>query len=158
LHAQLPGDNPYGRTQANINWICARCHTGPRPQFPGGMSTWNSAESSDAVRGGCYARLRGTDCHDPHLATGLVWPHAADHDDGLCLRSQEAYRDATARRSHTHHAPGSAGDRCMNCHMPRVNEGLDTVVRTHTIFSPTKAVVLEKNGPNACNLCHLDRS
>jgi predicted CXXCH cytochrome family protein len=157
LYAQLPRDDPHGRTHANTNWICARCHTGPRPLFPGGMSTWNSAEYSDASRGSCYSQLRCVDCHDPHRATGPVWPHPADHDDRLCLKCHDRYRDAAARRAHTRHAPGSAGDRCLNCHMPRVNEGLDTVVRTHTISSPTKAVLIEQNGPNACNLCHLDR-
>src|SRR5438128_2432708 len=43
----------------------------------------------------------------------------------------------------------------MNCHMPRINEGLQDVVRTHTIFSPTEPRMIEANQPNACNLCHL---
>jgi hypothetical protein len=157
VHAELPRDNPHGRTHANLNWVCSRCHVGPRPQFPGGLSTWNSTEYTDAVRGACYSQLRCVDCHEPHTPTGPTWPHSADHDDRSCLRCHEGYRDAKARQAHTRHAPGSDGDRCMNCHMPRVNEGLDTVVRTHTIFSPTKAASIEQNGPNACNLCHLDR-
>jgi hypothetical protein len=157
LYAELPQDNPHGRTHANVNWICARCHIGYRPQFPGGMSTWNSTEYSDAMRGGCYSRLKCIDCHEPHRAIGPVWARSPDQDDKSCLRCHEHYREPKARREHTHHAPGSEGDRCMNCHMPRINEGLDTVVRTHTIFSPTKAISVEKNGPNACNLCHLDR-
>jgi hypothetical protein len=41
--------------------------------------------------------------------------------------------------------------------MPKINEGLDQLVRTHTIFSPTKAALIEENGPNACNLCHLEQ-
>jgi predicted CXXCH cytochrome family protein len=155
--AQLPADNPFGRTHDNVNWICSRCHIGYRPQFPGGMSTWNSAEYSDAVRGSCYSKLRCVDCHDPHRTIGPVWAHPADHDDGLCLRCHENYRAATARKAHTHHAAGTEGDRCMNCHMPRTMEGLDTVVRTHLIHSPTKPAVIESNVPNACNLCHLDK-
>lgn len=46
----------------------------------------------------------------------------------------------------------------MNCHMPRINEGLQDVVRTHTIFSPTQTDMLEANHPNACNLCHTDKT
>src|SRR5216683_62470 len=157
LYAELPKDNPHGRTHANVNWICARCHVGNRPLFPGGMATWNSAESSDAMRGSCYSQLKCIDCHEPHRAIGEVWSRTPDQDDKSCLRCHEHYREPEARRAHTHHAPGSEGSRCMNCHMPQVNEGLDTVVRTHTIFSPTKAISIEKNGPNACNLCHLDR-
>jgi hypothetical protein len=55
-----------GRTSANINWACGRCHTGGRPAFAAGMSTWNSVEYSDAMRGSCYSKLRCIDCHDPH--------------------------------------------------------------------------------------------
>jgi predicted CXXCH cytochrome family protein len=155
--ADLPKENAFGRTHDNINWICSRCHTGLRPQFPGGMSTWNSAECSDAMRGSCYSKLRCTDCHDPHRTIGPVWSHSEDHDDRLCLKCHTSLREAATRQAHTHHASGSDGDRCMNCHMPRVNEGLDTVVRTHQIHSPTRADVIENNGPNACNLCHLER-
>ena len=46
----------------------------------------------------------------------------------------------------------------MNCHMPRINEGLQEVVRTHTIFSPTNPAMIEGNHPNACNQCHVDQS
>ncbi|MCA9209912.1 MAG: ammonia-forming cytochrome c nitrite reductase subunit c552, partial [Planctomycetales bacterium] len=52
----------------------------------------------------------------------------------------------------------SEGASCMNCHMPRINEGLEAVVRTHMIYSPTDASMIESNHPNACNLCHTDRS
>ena len=45
----------------------------------------------------------------------------------------------------------------MNCHMPHINEGIQDVVRTHTIFSPTQPDMIEANHPNSCNLCHLDQ-
>lgn len=45
----------------------------------------------------------------------------------------------------------------MNCHMPKINEGMQDVVRTHAIFSPTNPAMIEANQPNACNLCHLDK-
>ena len=46
----------------------------------------------------------------------------------------------------------------MDCHMPRINEGLQDMVRTHTIFSPTNASMIEANQANACNMCHVDKS
>ena len=46
----------------------------------------------------------------------------------------------------------------MNCHMPHLNEGLQNVVRTHMIFSPTNKKMLEAQQPNACNLCHTDQT
>tara|TARA_B100000676_G_C17690599_1_gene636144 strand:+ start:167 stop:703 length:537 start_codon:yes stop_codon:yes gene_type:complete len=45
----------------------------------------------------------------------------------------------------------------MNCHMPRLNEGLQAMVRTHLIFTPTNPDMIESNEPNACNMCHADK-
>jgi hypothetical protein len=36
--------------------------------------------------------------------------------------------------------------------------GIDRYVRTHRIASPTNAKLYDEAAPNACNLCHLDRS
>ncbi|MCH7729664.1 MAG: hypothetical protein IH991_24805 [Planctomycetes bacterium] len=150
-------DIDYGRSRANLTWACGRCHVGERPQFAAGIATWNSTECSDAMRGACYSQLTCIDCHDPHEATGAKWPRTAEEDDASCIRCHKQYELEEARSRHTHHPIGSEGSRCMNCHMPRINEGLQDVVRTHTIFSPTRADMIEANHPNACNLCHLDQ-
>jgi predicted CXXCH cytochrome family protein len=147
-----------GRTHANLNWACARCHTGGRPTFAAGMSTWNSVEFSDAAKGSCYSQIRCIDCHDPHTAIGPTWKVPAEREDAVCLKCHQQYKEPTRRAGHTHHAPGSEGDRCLNCHMPRLNEGLSEVVRTHMIYSPTRADMIHAGQPNACNLCHTDQS
>lgn len=148
-----------GRSDDNVNWVCARCHTGSRPYYANGVSTWNSTEYTDAMRGGCYSELRCIDCHDPHTATGKKWRRTPAEDDASCLRCHSKTMDSPqAIAAHTHHAPGSEGSRCMNCHMPRLNEGLQDMVRTHTIFSPTDHEMIESNQPNACNMCHADRT
>lgn len=152
-----PSGPSTGRTHDNVNWACGRCHIGERPQFAAGMSTWNSVEYSDAMRGSCYSRLKCVDCHNPHRATGPRWSASADHDDAVCLKCHAQFEPAPRRLAHTHHPAGSAGARCMNCHMPRLNEGIQDVVRTHMIYSPTRADMLEANHPNACNLCHTDK-
>jgi predicted CXXCH cytochrome family protein len=147
-----------GRTHDNVNWACGRCHTGRRPQFAAGMSTWNSVEYADAMRGSCYSKLRCIDCHNPHRAIGPKWSLSADEDDALCLKCHDKFRPDAERLAHTHHPAGSDGARCMNCHMPRINEGLQDAVRTHMIYSPTRADMIEANHPNACNLCHTEQS
>jgi predicted CXXCH cytochrome family protein len=147
----------FGRTHDNINWACGRCHIGHRPEYAGGMSTWNSVEYSDAMRGSCYSQLQCVHCHNPHRSTGPKWALTADQDDALCLKCHDHLKPAAKRMRHTRHLMGSEGARCMNCHMPRINEGLQDLVRTHTIFKPTRADMLEANHPNACNLCHTDK-
>lgn len=152
--AQKP--NP-GKTHDNINWACGRCHTGTRPTFAGGMSTWNSVEYSDAIKGSCYSQLKCTDCHNPHQATGPQWTQSPAKDDAVCLKCHQQFKESAKRQSHTHHKGGTEGDRCMNCHMPKIHEGLQEVVRTHMIYSPTRPDMLYANHPNACNVCHTDK-
>jgi hypothetical protein len=41
--------------------------------------------------------------------------------------------------------------------MPRIVLGVDHVIRSHRISSPTNPDMLAVAAPNACNLCHLDR-
>jgi hypothetical protein len=148
----------FGRTRENVNLVCAQCHSAPRNQHAGGAATVNSSEYRDARSGSCYSRLRCVDCHEPHTATGPVWSKSPDQDDAACLKCHQHYTAAETRAKHTHHAAGSAGDRCLNCHMPHVTEGLEDIVRTHQISSPTNAAIIGGAGSNACNLCHLDQS
>ena len=144
------------RSQA-ANWACGRCHTGDRPQYANGISTWNSTDFEDAMRGSCYSQLTCMHCHNPHQAIGPRWKNTPDQDDAKCLKCHQEYEPNNARVAHTHHPIGTAGSRCMNCHMPRIVEGLQDVVRTHTIFSPTQKDMIHGNQLNACNLCHTDQ-
>ena len=60
--------------------------------------------------------------------------------------------------AHTHHADDSTGSRCYNCHMPYTSYGLLKAIRSHTVSSPSVAESVDIGRPNACNLCHLDRT
>ena len=88
---------------------------------------------------------------------GKKWTQPVERDDAVCLKCHDQFRAKDRRASHTHHPAGSAGDRCLNCHMPRINEGLQDVVRTHMIYSPTRKDMIQANHPNACNLCHTNQ-
>ena len=158
----------WGRNSANKNFTCARCHSGDRPQYAAGMATWNSTEYSDALRGHCYqperAKARGmrmltcVSCHNPHETTGRRWKKTPEQDRESCVKCHSQYRDEVVAQTHTKHPSGTVGSQCMNCHMPRINEGMGDMVRTHTIFNPTNVKMLEANHPNACNMCHVDES
>ncbi|HSR68116.1 MAG TPA: hypothetical protein VLU25_09245 [Acidobacteriota bacterium] len=168
VNSQESSSQAWGRNSRNLNWTCARCHSGGRPRYAGGMDTWNSTEYSDASRGACYhpgraqaagmSALTCVHCHDPHYSIGPRWDRPPRRDDAQCLECHKALKEAGARRLHTRHQPETPGDRCMNCHMPRINEGLQDMVRTHHIFSPTQPHMIESGQPNACNMCHVDES
>ena len=64
----------------------------------------------------------------------------------------------TAVTAHTNHGTESEGSRCYNCHMPYTSYGLLKAIRSHTVSSPSVAESVETGRPNACNLCHLDKT
>jgi hypothetical protein len=77
-------------------------------------------------------------------------------DDASCMKCHEQYGQDLA--AHTHHAIGSSGSSCVNCHMPHTTYGLMKGVRTHRIESPSAKVSLRTGRPSACNQCHLDQT
>ena len=76
--------------------------------------------------------------------------------DAACHQCHETSKYQTTQ--HTHHALDSVGSSCMNCHMPHTSYGLLKAIRTHGINSPHIGRDRNLGRPNACNLCHLDRS
>jgi predicted CXXCH cytochrome family protein len=60
---------------------------------------------------------------------------------------------------HTHHRTGSQGSECIACHMPKIQQTIaDVNVRSHTFHFITPAESDSLKIPNACNVCHADKS
>ncbi len=139
-----------------VDAICAQCHSTPSPRWPNRAAQRNSTEALDLLAGACVPSIKCTDCHDPHVAgPGAGAPDQAQHL-AACTTCHPAFADAPARRAHSRH--GDADASCLDCHMPRIVQGLSAMVRSHRISSPSDAEMLALEAPNACNLCHLDRS
>lgn len=134
---------------AIVNTVCAQCHSGPSPRLADGTALRNSSEALDLAASPCTT-ARCTDCHDPHRG-GFDERRAI----AACTTCHPAFADPASARLHAGH---EAGTTCLDCHMPKIVMGIDRFVRTHRISSPTDPRVLATAGPNACNLCHLDRS
>ena len=91
-----------------------------------------------------------TDCHDAHSA------RLRQEGDGLCTRCHAA--GTYSARSHHHHPPGSAGARCVECHMPARTYMVVDPRRDHSFRVPRPDLTASLETPNACNHCHGDRS
>lgn len=107
----------------------------------------------------CYLRGEAScfSCHSLHGYEDVDDQlGAAMRTDKACLQCHDTYADRI--QEHTHHAAESPGSRCYNCHMPYTSFGLFKAVRSHQIESPSALATLEYRKPNACNLCHLDRT
>ena len=91
-----------------------------------------------------------TNCHEPHSG-GL-------RATGNALCGQCHQPDRYDSRAHHFHEAGSAGARCVNCHMPeRTYMGVDAR-RDHSIRVPDPVASLRLGVPNACTQCHKDRT
>jgi predicted CXXCH cytochrome family protein len=119
-------------------------------------------EYNGLVLSACYRRGEGTrklgcpSCHSMHDSAPEGQLARGREGDAACTPCHDGARYAA--RSHTHHAPGSAGSACMGCHMPMTAYALLKGIRSHRIDSPEARDLGASDRPNACNLCHLDRS
>ena len=78
--------------------------------------------------------------------------------DGQCLQCHAPLREAAKLEAHSHHRAGSSGAQCVNCHMPYTVYGLGKAARSHQISNPDLATDLAAGRPNACNICHVNRT
>ena len=96
-----------------------------------------------------------TTCHRAHEGdpAGMIPPEM--RTDLACTQCHQTYADPETRRAHTHHPPEV---RCQDCHMPAIVYGVMSIHPSHRIENPDPTVTARWGRPNACNLCHLDKS
>jgi hypothetical protein len=113
-----------------------------------GGREYNGLVLSPCWRGEGERKITCLSCHAMHAGdpSGQIAPDRSG--DRGCVSCHDKAPE------HAHHAPGSAGAACVACHMPKTSYALLSAVRSHRIGSPRA----DPDVPNACNLCHLDRS
>ncbi len=90
-----------------------------------------------------------SDCHDPHSLKLRA------EGDGVCLQCHDGAKFAAV--SHHHHAEGSAGSRCVSCHMP-VKTYMEVDPRhDHAFRIPRPDESVRFGTSNTCNDCHADK-
>ena len=118
-------------------------------------------------RSQCYQKGQvscGT-CHDPHGHDSASNPTALkyrDQPDLMCTGCHSQFQDRTRAAQHSHHQAESEGSRCVSCHMPRIMDALLFRARTHQLDDIPNAEMTRRFGqedsPNACLLCHKQKS
>ncbi|HEY4364291.1 MAG TPA: cytochrome c3 family protein [Bryobacteraceae bacterium] len=129
--------------------------------FADGTAHKNRMQGNDFTQSVMYKRgIACFSCHDVHGTENnadLIKPANV-----LCLEchgpnSPNGPRGATIE-SHTHHQAGSAGNECVACHMPKIEQTIANVnVRAHTFNIITPAATASLKVPNACAGCHTDK-
>jgi predicted CXXCH cytochrome family protein len=130
--------------------------------FADGTAHKNRMQGNDFATSLMYARgVTCFSCHDPHGSENdamLRQPAST-----MCLachgpNTQNGPHTATIEQ-HTHHAVGSAGSQCIACHMPQIEQTIaDVNVRSHTFHFVYPDRTDSLKIPNACNVCHTDKS
>lgn len=163
-------------TAAQMNDMCATCHAKliplstafqPRDRFfdhfdlvtidhqdfyPDGRDLGENYTFTSWMMSPCAASEK-LDCNHCHTASGRPRFEGAESDRS-CLPCHSKIVDNAA--AHGHHAPGSAGNRCVSCHMPTTR--FAAMGRTdHSMRPPTPAATAAFQSPNACNLCHKEK-
>jgi predicted CXXCH cytochrome family protein len=130
--------------------------------FADGTAHKNRMQGNDFVDSLMYAR--GVSCFSCHDA------HGTDNDallrkpaNLLCLDCHGPNSPngphAPTIEQHTHHKAGSQGNECISCHMPKIQQTIaDVNVASHTFRFVTPATSDALKIPNACNVCHSDKS
>lgn len=137
----------------------------PADQWSDGMVRSGGREYSGMLDSPCVqaGEMSCLSCHAMHKPAADLRPvrqwaddqlAAGMRDNAACLQCHEM-QDVAA---HTHHAAGSSGSTCTNCHMPHTSYSLLKAIRSHQIDVPTVQATLETGRPNACNQCHLDKT
>ena len=133
-------------------------------RWPDGMIHTGGREYDALIDTPCYqqGKMSCLSCHNMHRSADDPRSMKEWASDQLMPRMDSdhacAQCHAISIEQHTHHAPESSGSRCYNCHMPYTSYALLKAIRNHQVDAPTVSSSVETGRPNACNLCHLDRS
>jgi predicted CXXCH cytochrome family protein len=108
----------------------------------------------------CYTRgnISCLSCHSMHQSDPVDQLKPAMDTSAACIQCHREPKYSSQIATHTHHRPTSEGSNCLNCHMPYATYALLGGIRSHQIESPQVSSSIRHGVPNACNLCHLDKT
>jgi predicted CXXCH cytochrome family protein len=135
-HSPVPAEPPAARMPACVS-SCSR----PPGVYTRGVTCFSSHDVHGTSHNAELVQPAADVCSTCHRANAPAGPHTSTLTE------------------HTHHAANSAGSECVSCHMPKIAPEIANVnVRSHTFrfITPTTSETFRM--PNACVLCHTDKS
>ncbi|MEP6672463.1 MAG: ammonia-forming cytochrome c nitrite reductase subunit c552 [Chthoniobacter sp.] len=107
------------------------------------------------------AGVRCMDCHDAHTSKNVVEGNALCmrcHGTPVAVVPTVAVAPQIIDPDHSFHKAGTAGSRCVDCHMPETTYMQRHARRDHGFTIPDPLLTKEHNIPNSCNRCHADKT
>ena len=130
--------------------------------FPDGTAHKNRIQGNDFVQRVMYTRgVTCSACHDVHGTANnadLIKPAWQ-----ICLTCHGPNSPngphAASIAAHTHHRAGSAGNECVESHMPKIEQTIATAnVRSHTFKFITPSMTAQYKIPNPCVSYHTTQT
>ena len=167
----------YGFTAHQTNASCSNCHAKMSPLnadykvgedffqhydlityehadfFPDGRDlgenyTYTSWRQSPCVK------ASELNCLHCHTSSGR-YRFSGKEANNACMPCHES--KVQDFKGHTHHKPKSGLTRCIQCHMPMTTFG-NMNRSDHSMRPPMPASTVKFGSPNACNMCHKEKS
>jgi predicted CXXCH cytochrome family protein len=130
--------------------------------FADGTAHKNRMQGNDFVQSVMYRRgITCFSCHDVHGTPNYAQLRKPPNE--ICMNchapdSANGPRTATIEE-HTHHKIDSTGSQCVACHMPKIEMTIANVMVTaHTFKFISPATTDKYKIPNACTMCHPDKT
>jgi len=95
------------------------------------------------------------DCLHCHTSSGRYKFKVDDKANQACMPCHQD--KVSSPTEHTRHKADSPGNKCISCHMP-TTEFARMRRSDHSMRPPAPAATLAFKSPNACNLCHNDKT
>ena len=119
--------------------------------FPDGQIKEEDYEYGSFIQSRMFhAGVTCSDCHEPHSSKLRA------EGNNLCMQCHSAQKYDSPQ--HHFHKVGSAGARCVECHMPTRTYMVVDPRRDHSIRIPRPDLSVKLGTPNSCTNCHTDKS
>lgn len=163
-------------TPEQNNWSCAPCHAKMRPITTGYTPGDKYFDNYDLIiLNNADFYPDGRDLGENYTYTGwmmnecnnngqmhCVMCHTSSGRDRFKNNPNDACKSCHAERvadvvAHSGHKEGSTGSVCINCHMPKSMFG-NMNRSDHSLRPPMPEATIKFGSPNACNMCHTDKT
>lgn len=99
--------------------------------------------------------VKNSDLHCVTCHTSSGRNRFKDNPNDACISCHEERKENLT--DHTDHKADSEGSLCVNCHMPKTEFG--RMIRSeHSFRPPMPEGTIKFGSPNACNICHPDKT
>jgi predicted CXXCH cytochrome family protein len=102
--------------------------------------------------------LTCTTCHGMHEGDPRGQIRPSKQGDAMCIDCHEEFAEAQQKQAHSHHSRAGGSPQCVDCHMPKITYGVLDMHVTHRIERPDPARAQSFDRPDACTLCHVERT